>query len=41
LGEHFAITGGLKYLKVDLELQNSPAVKMDPLVARLGVAVRF
>jgi outer membrane protein W len=41
LGEHFAITGGLKYLNVDLELQNSPAVKMDPLLARLGVAVRF
>ena len=36
LGKHFAITGGLKYLNVDLELQNGPSVAMNPLVARLG-----
>ena len=41
LGEHLAITGGLKYLNVDLKLSNGPAIKVDPLVARLGVAVRF
>jgi len=41
LGDHFAVTGGLKYLDVDLELQNGPDIKMNPLVARLGVAFRF
>jgi hypothetical protein len=41
LGEHFAITGGLKYLNVDLEVQDGPSIAVNPLVARLGVAVRF
>jgi hypothetical protein len=41
LGKHIALTGGLKYLKVDLELKSGPSVNVDPLVARLGVAVRF
>lgn len=40
-GKHFAVTGGLKYLNVDLKLENGPAVAVDPLVARLGVALRF
>ena len=41
LGKHFAITGGVKYLNVDLELRNGPAVGVHPLMARLGAAVRF
>lgn len=40
-GPHFAITGGLRYLNVDLKLDNNPAVSVNPLVARLGVALRF
>jgi outer membrane protein W len=41
LGEHFAIQGGLKYLNVTLQPQGTSDVAVDPLVARLGVAVRF
>lgn len=41
IGKHFAIEGGLKYLNVDLEIQNGPTATVNPLVARLGVAVRF
>lgn len=41
LGQHFALTGGLRYLNADLELENGPSVKVNPLVARLGVALRF
>lgn len=41
LGKNFAFTGGLKYLNVDLPLSNRPNIKFNPLVARLGVAVRF
>ena len=42
LGKHFAITGGLRYL--DLKLQASSggqSVAVNPLIGRLGVAVRF
>jgi outer membrane protein W len=41
LGKHFAFQGGLKYLNVDLKLNNGQAASVNPLVARLGVAVRF
>lgn len=43
LGQHFAITGGLRYLNADLEIESNPnvKVKVNPLVARLGAAVRF
>lgn len=41
LGQHFALTGGLRYLNADLELENGPSVKVNPLVARLGAAIRF
>jgi len=41
LGKHFAFEGGLKYLDVSLQPQGSSSVSVNPLVARLGVAVRF
>lgn len=41
LGEHFAITGGLRYLDMDLELEDGPDIETNPLLARLGVALRF
>ena len=41
LGQHFAITAGLRYINVDLELETGPPVEVNPLVARLGAAFRF
>ena len=41
LGKHFAFTAGLRYLDTDLDLAVGPSVAVDPLVARLGVALRF
>jgi len=41
LGQHFAITGGLRYINVDLELETGPPIEVNPLVGRLGVAFRF
>jgi len=41
IGKHFAFQGGLKYLDVELELDNGQTASVNPLVARLGVAVRF
>jgi outer membrane protein W len=41
LGKNFALQGGLKYLDVSLQPQGLSAVSVNPLVARLGVAVRF
>jgi outer membrane protein W len=40
--KHFAITGGLRYLDVDLRPSSGDqSVGVDPLIGRLGVAVRF
>ena len=41
IGKHFAIQGGLKYLDVDLTLNNGQNASVRPLVGRLGVAGRF
>jgi len=41
LGKHFAFQGGLKYLNVSLEPQGYSSIAVNPLVGRLGVAVRF
>lgn len=42
LGEHFAITMGVKYLDVDMDLPDTgQKIPVNPLLARLGVAVRF
>ena len=41
LGSHFAIQGGLKYLNVSLEPKGYSSIDVNPLVGRLGVAVRF
>jgi outer membrane protein W len=41
LGKHFAICGGLKYLDVDLEMNNGQTADVKPLLARLDFAVRF
>ncbi|HEX4825563.1 MAG TPA: OmpW family outer membrane protein [Candidatus Polarisedimenticolaceae bacterium] len=41
-GKHFAITGGLRYLDVKLQASSSSqSVAVNPLIGRLGVAVRF
>jgi len=41
IGDHFIIQGGLKYLNVDLEMDNGQTADVKPLVARLGIGVRF
>lgn len=41
LGKHFAFTGGLRYIDTDLELANGPSIAVNPLVGRLGIALRF
>lgn len=41
IGKRFAICGGLKYLDVDLRLNDGQRADVKPLVARLGAAVRF
>ncbi len=41
LGKHFAICGGLKYLNVDLEMDNGQTADVKPLVARISAAIRF
>lgn len=41
LGKHFAICGGLKYLNVDLQMNNGQTADVKPLVARLNAAIRF
>jgi hypothetical protein len=40
-GKHFALTGGLRYLDTNLTLSGGPKIAVNPLVGRLGVAVRF
>jgi outer membrane protein W len=39
--KHFAFYAGLKYLNVDLEMDNGQTADVKPLVARLGAAIRF
>ena len=41
LGETVAITGGLRWLKMDLPLEDLSDVGVDPLFARVGLALRF
>jgi opacity protein-like surface antigen len=41
LAPHFAVTAGLRYLNVDLKLDGNGSSSVNPLVARLGVALRF
>ena len=41
IGKHFAICGGLKYLNVDLEMDNGQTADVKPLVARINAAIRF
>ena len=41
LGKTFAITGGVRYVKVDLSGDNVDSVAFDPLIARVGIALRF
>lgn len=41
LGKHFAFQGGLKYLDVSLEPRGYSSVAVNPLVGRLGIALRF
>jgi outer membrane protein W len=41
LGKHFAFTGGLRYLDVAVEVQGGQSAAVDPLIGRLGVAIRF
>lgn len=41
LGKHFAFTAGLRYIDTPMKIQNGPDIKVNPLVARVGVGVRF
>ena len=39
--KHFCFYAGLKYLNVNLEMDNGQTADVKPLVARLGALVRF
>lgn len=41
LGKHVAFTSGLRYINTDLNLQGGPSISVNPLVARLGIALRW
>lgn len=41
IGTHFAIIGGVRYLKLDLTPENGEGLAVDPLISRVGVAIRF
>ena len=41
LGKTFAILGGVRWLKVDLTPEGGEEIAVDPLLSRLGVALRF
>jgi len=41
LGKNFAFTAGLRYLDLPLEVTSGQSIAVNPLIARLGVAVRF
>lgn len=41
LGKHFAFTGGLRYLDLPLKTDAGDQVAVNPLIGRLGVAIRF
>lgn len=40
-GKTFAITGGVRYVKLDVGGDDIDSVAFDPVIARLGVAFRF
>ena len=40
-GKTFALMGGIRWLKADLEPDGAPKIGIDPLISRLGVAFRF
>ncbi len=42
LGDHWAVTGGVRWINTDLELaDSSTSIGVDPLMSRLGLALRF
>ena len=41
IGKHFVFTGGLRYLNVALQPSSGGSSDVNPLVARLGVGLRF
>ncbi|HKY34214.1 MAG TPA: outer membrane beta-barrel protein [Candidatus Polarisedimenticolia bacterium] len=41
LGDTLAIMGGLRWLKVDLDFEDTVETGVDPLFSRLGLALRF
>jgi outer membrane protein W len=41
LGKTLAIVGGVRYLKLDLTPEDGDGVGVDPLITRVGVAIRF
>lgn len=41
LGKHFAFTGGLRYLDLPLKTDTGDSVAVNPLIGRLGIAIRF
>lgn len=41
IGKHFAFTAGLRYLDLPLEVTGGESIAVNPLIGRLGVAIRF
>jgi outer membrane protein W len=41
IGKHFAFTAGLRYLDLPLEVTSGQSIPVNPLIGRVGVAVRF
>lgn len=41
LSEHLAITGAVRYLNADADLEGFESAAVDPLFARLGLAIRY
>jgi hypothetical protein len=41
IGKHFVFTGGLRYLDTNLKLNDGQTADVKPLIARLGIGVRF
>lgn len=41
LGRAFAVTGGMRWLKLKAEPKGGNAIEVDPLITRVGIALRF
>jgi hypothetical protein len=41
LGKAFAVTGGMRWLKLQAEPEGGSSIKVDPLISHVGLALRF